>query len=480
MPIGEVIFKRASLFILFTTAAWAAVCFFKVHQALDPSGGDGYFYLKQIEWLVNHRQFYHADYSFVFFPLAVIYALTGSSLLAFQIVTSISLFLISSSIGLLFYKSLETTEQPWPVWRKISLSCFFTLALAMQGSTLKLSYEFAKNGFAQGLLLFGILLYFTHWRRLSFVLFVLAALTHKIVLVFFVFASGFLAWNKLKTYRREKSFKFTFIFAGFAGVFVFALVAATVFFPRLVKHLQSFVDHFSFEKRFMFQVENLLLSRFLIGLCLIWLMVGFVQYRKKKNAILLAMLVFSVAPFFPFFAGHNIEIKYRLLLMSFTFSAVAFVWTWPTIKNQYLRRLLMMITLTILSFQSLQNTGFPWIVNWSERVQNLDQLQAKVSPQDELVTQHGLQFYIDYKTPIRARSMVSSQRKPKYQVAYTPEFYHLNPQLSDEIRKIEVLSLGGNYALFEYEEFQNLIKDFPMLSDWRNVFQVRPEFVQDY
>lgn len=99
---------------------------------------------------------------------------------------------------------------------------------------------------------------------------------------------------------------------------------------------------------------------------------------------------------------------------------------------------------------------------------------------DEVVTQHGLQFYIDYKTSIRARSMVAKERKPKYQIAYTPEFYHLNANLSDEIHQIEIVSLGSSYGLFEYEEFQNLIKEFPMLADWRNQFQVRPEFVQDY
>lgn len=462
------------MFVLLTTAAWAAVCFFKVHQASDPSGGDGYFYLKQIEWLVEHQQFYHADYSFVFFPLAILYGLTGSSLLAFQIVTSLSLFLISSAVGLLFYKSLEQMKQPWSQWRRVLLSCIFVLVFAMQGSVLKLSYEFAKSGFAQALIMIGVYLSVHGNRRVAFGFMLLAALTHKIAAVFFVFVIliCFIDWFCQNKQLSSKKI---------VGVFgLISLSAAFLMSSRFIQHFQNFISHLSYEKFLLGQLENQLLGRFLIALTVLWLITASIQFFKSKNPILLSMLLFSFVPFLPVFGGYNIEIKYRLLLIGFTFAATCFALVWPNIKNDYLKRLVMMITLTILSFQAFQYTGFPWIMNWSEKIKNLDQLQERVDPKDELVTQHGLQFYIDYKTKIRARSMVSSQRKPVYQIAYTPEFYHLNPTLSDEIHQIEIISLGDSYALFEYDEFQELTKEFPMLADWRNQFQVRPEFVQDY
>lgn len=479
--------KKASLFIFLTTAAWAAVCFFKVHQSVDPSGGDGYFYLKQIEWLVDHREFYHADYSLIFFPLALLYVITGSSLLAFQIVTSSSLFLISLSIGLIFYRSIkENLTSQMTNWKAILLSCFFALVFAMQASVLKLSYEFAKNGFAQALLLVAATFYFFERRKISLIFLLLGALTHKIAAVFFVLAWCLIFIDWLRKRKFQHSQKFfgltfkTFIFTSAAAFAVVAGLCVTVLFPRLSKHFQNFFSHLSLEKFVLGQLENQLLGRFLIIITILWLLTGLIQFRKTKSALLLAVLLFSVIPFLPVFGGYNIEIKYRLLLMSFTFAAVAFVRTWPTIKNDYLKRLLMMITLTILSFQAVQYSGFPWIMNWSERIKNLDQLQERVNPKDELVTQHGLQFYIDYKTKIRARSMVAADRTPLYQIAYTPEFYHLNPTLSDELKQIEIISLGDSFALFEYEDFQNLMKEYPMLGDWRNQFQVRPEFVQDY
>ena len=133
-----------------TAALWAAVCFLKVQASADPSGGDGYFYLKQAEWLADHFSFYHADYSIIFIPLALIYKLTGSSLLAFQLVTTLSLFAISSALGLIFYQNLTWIKKEDV---RIFVSSFLTLLLAMQASLLKLGYEFAKNGLAQAFLL---------------------------------------------------------------------------------------------------------------------------------------------------------------------------------------------------------------------------------------------------------------------------------------------------------------------------------------
>lgn len=468
--------KKPFLIVFLTTAAWAAVCFLKVHQAADPSGGDGYFYLKQIEWLVQNQEFYHADYSFVFFPLAFLYSITGSSLLAFQIVTSLSLFLITSNLGLLFFQSLDQMKPPWPLWRRLLLTCFFVLILSMQGSVLKLSYEFVKSGFAQALTMIAITLFIFKKRTISFLFLLLAALTHKIAGVFFVLVIALLFTEHL---RQRKTFSIKNIVLTITAGFG---IAALVFLisPRLVKHLQNYISHFSIEKVFLGQIENQLLGRFLIVLTVLWLFIGILQYRRLKNPIVLSMIVFSIVPFLPLFGGYNIEIKYRLLLISFTFAASVFVLAWPTIQTAYPKRLTMLVTLAILSFQALQHTGFPWIMKWSERINNIDQLQFRVDPKDELVTQHGLQFYIDYKTKIRARSMVSAMRKPVYQIAYTPEFYHLNPTLSDEIRQIEILSLGDSFALFKFDEFQDLMKQYPVLADWRNQFQVRPDFIQDY
>ncbi len=55
-----------------------------------------------------------------------------------------------------------------------------------------------------------------------------------------------------------------------------------------------------------------------------------------------------------------------------------------------------------------------------------------------------------------------------------------DPTISDEINQIEIISLGSNYGLFRYEEFQQLMRMYPLLDHWRNRFQLRPDFVPEY
>ncbi len=458
--------KKNSVLIYITAAIWAAVCFLKVQASADPSGGDGYFYLKQTEWLADHFSFYHADYSLIFFPLAFIYKLTGSSLLAFQLVTSLSLFGISAALGFIFYENLSWVKKDDV---RIFVSSFVTILLAMQASLLKLSYEFAKNGLAQAFLMWGLYFYFSKKTRRSLIFFGLAALTHK--LAFLVVALG------LFFYLLGKNRK------AIAGIAVFIAVASAAMFaifPRLTKHFTNFIEHFAVEKIFFLQIENQLMTRLLMVLTFIWLCFAITKLKHLKDPVVFAMIAFAFAPFLPIYSGYNIEIKYRLFLLSFTFGAALFAMSVEKIRHHRLQPLALLLSLAVLAYQAPQYNGFPWIMNWSQKLRNLDQLEARVQPGDEVVTQHGLQFYIDYKTKIRARSMVASNRKPKYQIAYTPDFYHLNDELSDEIHQIEIVSLGGSYGLFQFDDFQALMRQYPMLSDWRNQFQVRPEFVQDY
>lgn len=453
-------------------AAWAAICFFKVYQSSDPTGGDGYFYLKQIDWLADHFQFYHADYSFFFLPTALIYKIAGSSLLAYQIVTSFSLFLMTTSLGLIFLDQISWVQSRAV---RIIISVVFALVVAMQACTLKLSFEFAKNGLAQGFLLFGIYLYLEKHYKTCLVFFLLAALTHKLMILFLLLFGFF---KLVDLYRwRKPSLKMAMIGLTF---FCLSILAALIVFPRLAKHIQNFYDHFYIEKTFFMYFENQLVARPLIALTFFWLLLGCFFLLKRKSALFSTLIFSALLPFLPLFAGYNIEIKYRLFLQSFTFAAIVFAGSLPFIKKQKLQVGLVFLSLVLLSYEATTYSGFPWIMNWSDKIRNLDQLNQHVAATDELVTHHGLQFYIDYKTPIRARSMVAQNRKPRYQIAFTPAFYHLNADLSDEIRQIEILSLGSSYGLFEYDDFQSLMKQFPMLSDWRNQFQVRPDFVQDY
>jgi len=465
-----ILFKQflSTIFIFITTAAWTAVCFFKVYQSADPSGGDGYFYLKQMEWLGTHYSFYHRDYSFIFFPLTIIYKITNSSLLAFQLLTSFSLFSISTVLGLIFYTySADWSKNKyWPLF----LSCLFALLIGMQDSLLKLCYEFAKSGLAQALLLLGIYCSIQNHKRLSFLFLALAAITHKVVALFVLLYLVIYFIQNLSSKKKLLVFILGLSFSFILSLFIF---------PSLFNHIINFFNHIQLSGVFSLK-QNQLISLSLTLLLFLWLMFGVFYIHYLKSPLFYCVLIFGFIPFLPFFSGYNSEIKNRLFLLSFTFAFVLFASLLSKIKNEKLRLISILLSLGFLFYNAAQKTHFPWIQAWSQEIQNLDQLTLYVSPTDELVTQHGLQFYIDYKTPIRARSMVSPERKPKFQIAYNPEFYHLNTKISDEIRQIQILSLGSNYSLFNFDEFQQLMRWYPILMHWRNQFQIRPDFIQDY
>lgn len=242
--------------------------------------------------------------------------------------------------------------------------------------------------------------------------------------------------------------------------------------------------HFEWGK-FFFQTENDLISNKLLFLTLIWLTVGLVSLYPTRQKILLIILFFSLFPFLPIFSKTNVEIKNRLFLMSFILSSIIFILSLPHIHNKILRNGLLTLSsifllINLKPYLNKNTPLFPLAQHWSIQIENLDQLTTIVLPQEELITHHGLQFYVDYKTPIRARSLIAKNRQPQYQIAYVPPFYYLNPTLADEIKQIELLSLGANYGLFKFNEFQQLMRLYPILRHWKNEFPERPDFVSDY
>lgn len=158
---------------------------------MDPTGGDGYFYLKQLEWLGNHFSFYYKDYSLIFLPLALFYKITGSGLIAFQLTTTFSYFVTTLVLGLLLSQNLlihintkkptlGTDAKTFPkriLQNKYLLLLFssgFVLLLALQKPFFKLFYQYAKNGFAIALLSLAVYFGVNDKKKLSFLFIVMA------------------------------------------------------------------------------------------------------------------------------------------------------------------------------------------------------------------------------------------------------------------------------------------------------------------
>lgn len=424
--------------------------------------------------------------------MAFIYKLTGQALLSYQLITSLSYFLILFVMTALFYQVLIKIINK--KYLQIALTSCFVFFIGWQVPLLKLCFQFAKNGLAVGLLLLAIFFDLEKRKRLAVLCLTLALLTHKVLALL---GLGYLLVQGASLVIRNKNNirLLSLIMGGFVLSAVVAVFAIPFIFPSLTNHLSHFLSRVSLGSLFIFTESNLI-SKTALMLTLILFIIGVILHHKSHRVMVVCVTVFGLIPFLPLFSGDNVEIKNRLFLMSFVLAIFIVLVSLSHRAKQELLFLKSQMQLwwargfLILSglvlFASIQQdrrtlfNEFPWVQEWSHKMENLDQLVAVVSPKDELVTHHGLQFYIDFKTPIRARSLIAEDRQPKYQIAYVPPFYHLNPGLSDELKQIEILSLGPNYSLFDFKEFQQLMRLYPILAHWRNQFQIRPRFVTDY
>lgn len=453
--------KFGSILIYVTAAVLAAVSFFRIHAYQDPSGGDGYFYLKQTEWLISHFEFYHADYSFVFFPLALLTKLFSSSLTAYQFLSCLNYFIILSSLGLFSLAILSNFK----LYQKIALSVLLVIALGYQMPILRVSFEFVKNGFAISLLLLSGLCALNKKIKSSVLLALLAALTHKTVALFLILLA-ILVFLKKRTY---------IVAAGIVAVLI-ALAN-----PRLLKHIQAFVERISLENLNSLFAFNFHLTWSHVLLIAFWVVVFLSRYKEIKNhkAILATMFAFAIFPLIPIFGETNLEIKWRLMIVTFILSFILYMYSLQFFVSKKVIVSTLIVTFSLFSYELWNDTGFPWIISSKAQVPNIEILNDYVKPGEELITHHGMQFYVDYKTPIRAKSLLSATL-PKYQLAYVPEFFLLDPSIADEVNQVKLATVGPSYGLFYYEDFQQLMKRYGILRHWKNEYKIRPDFVQSY
>ncbi|MBC7420247.1 MAG: EpsG family protein [Bdellovibrio sp.] len=460
---------RSQYFIYLTAALLAAVTFLRLHAYLDPSGGDGYFYLKQTQWLAQHFAFYHADYSFVFIPLALLTKIGLSVLTAYQIVSCFSYFMILSCIGFFTFKNLDS----FPKYKFI-VTLLLLIAFSFQTPLLRLCFEFIKNGFAISFFLLASVLFYKKYYKWALAFGILAALTHKTVALIFILSLGILILSLPRISKKLLAL----------GAITVAVGIALN--PRLLKHLLNFIQQIRVENlNSLFGINSHLNSVHMICL-LMWLIILLSQIKKFKlennyqKSFLSALLFFSIVPLIPMFGGANAEIKWRLMIFSFCFSFILYVFALAKIRNLKIVITTFVLSLALMSYEFSYQSGYPWIILASREVPDIQRLNEFVKPTDELITHHGMQFYIDYQTPIRAKSLIDPDHVPLYQVAYLPEFFLRNDAVKDSVYQRMLVQLGPNYGLFYYEDFKEIVIEFPYLSHWKNIYKIRPNFVQNY
>src|SRR5665213_564641 len=101
----------------------ALVLFYRLHQFGDPTGADGYFYLKQILDVSEHFSFYYKDYSLAFALPTLLNAVFHNPLLSYQIACCLVFAGIAWLTDRLAVAEIENRRQLW-LFRAAELAAF--------------------------------------------------------------------------------------------------------------------------------------------------------------------------------------------------------------------------------------------------------------------------------------------------------------------------------------------------------------------
>lgn len=132
--------------------------YYRLRLFQEPSGADGFFYLKQIQSLSESFSFYYQDYSFAFFIPSILNLVLNNPLLSFQL----TCILVWAGIGFLVLKlaEIEFTDKV----SKTIFSIFLVILLSVNTLAIDLSFVFLKTAVG----LFFFLLSLKTWKDKKF------------------------------------------------------------------------------------------------------------------------------------------------------------------------------------------------------------------------------------------------------------------------------------------------------------------------
>ena len=406
-----------------------------------PTGTDGYYVLKQIESIAS-GQFYFEDHSLAFFlPALFTLFFKAHSLAILQVITSLC-YAASVAIvyGLTFFLSQNRVNA-------IAAALFTGLSLPV----LFFSLSFYKNLFGVMLFLGAVLLFLQSGRDktpgnkeifFGFVALAGALLSHK---------SAFLLSGAFGLSWLLHSFSLRRLAAVAAGA---ALLTALFFliFSKAGLYLNALLSSFDGGGSFLEWLAST--KRYNVPLFIIWLFslgsifvyaIYYKQIAPIGRIYGTGVVLFLASALFPFQKFSFNEPSVRMLIMApFLFSPLLFSLPVFSRRRGVFAAAIAVSGLPVFLWNSDHITAsFP---RWNKG-ENVAQISQYVKPDEHLIAHHGLNFFIDYHTGIRARQWQSENPSvQKFRVAYVHE------RLFDKGEKTEfvkgaLLSLGENYCL---------------------------------
>jgi hypothetical protein len=466
----------------FVIVAVGTIAFFSVQARFaDPSGTDGYYYLKQIKVLGSGGGYYYKDRSLAFLPPAAIARVAGNPLIAYRFAVALTGALLIVFGGTLTYLAAVVSGSG----RRTAFALFL-VAIAALGAALTVSefvFEYYKNAFALVLLLAASLVLMTAHptggvkrKSLAFLLLFVALLSHKSSLLFAALFAA--SW-----FMRNASRKNLLILAatGTAGVALF-LVA----FERARQYLAALPSFFTAPGRwlewFAYTVRNDVALSVTVVAGATFLFSYFLRRRhfpERVTAVFDAAAAALIIAFIPFLAPGPSGPGYRIILFSPIFT-VPFL-----LVCSRRSRMVKTIAAGLLGIFLVQATFGHSRINrhfsaWSSLDEDIMRITRHVSVNDHLIAHHGLEFYVDYRTGIRARQFIASDsRKKSFRLAYLPEG-RPGGEARAALERVKLEQIGDRYVLFREEDWQRMAVSYGIKQHWKNPTAARPDYIPDY
>lgn len=446
----------------------------------DPPGADGYYYLKQIERLAAGDGYYYKDRSIAFLLPASLAALSGTSLGAYRLAIALTWALLAASAGMLAYRAASASGLP----EKTGARSGIVVAIAVAGSltVYELLFEYYKNSVSILLLTGAAVIWHSPTisakiRAILSALLVFGALvSHKSALFFIILSTA--AW-----FLENRSRKNILILA---GVGTCCLLVFLVVFERGRHYLMALpgfvIPPSHWFEWLVYTLRNDPALSLTLGMAIASL--GF--YVRERRAfphpvrtLFDTVALMNAAVFIPVFIAGPSGPAYRLALISPLFSVTLLLLS--AVRSRSGTAVAGILIVLFLSPIVLDHARiYRHFSGWSALDRDVMRITKHVQANDHLIAHHGLEFYVDYRTGIRARQFLSSHpQKKSYRLAYIPPG-RPGGEARIALEKTMLEQLGESYGLFREDDWTDIVKRYRISPHWKNPTVFRPDYIPDY
>ncbi len=450
--------------------ALALIYFIRLRPFGDPTGADGYFYLKQIQSLSEHGAFYYRDHSLAFLPPALLNLIVRDPLFAF----SISTLFTFGAIGWISARLARRVSGRAGAAMEAGDWVYLAAALlyyAYGNLFLELNLVFLKTATAVFFLLHSWERVLAGRRKSAAASALGALLSHKLMFVLVPLAV-------LALWPRR------FLVVAFSGTVV--VVLAVLAQPALLAHFKFLAGEIDFTA---YSTEPFSRMPTAAAFGVLALFAGGVAIALGRRARALSA---PTTAFFYFAAGilflsalypsalNTESARYRVELVGVAFFPVVFggalliggLWRGVGITLAAIP-----IALGLYFNRPLSS----WITPWSERITGTERIATRLPVNALLYAPHGVEFYLAYRTPFRPRSLrIEAEGREVYRAAYVAPYLREEGLLKNDLETSAVLNLGKEFAIYREEDWLALNRIHLFIPHPMNLLPKKPDFVSGY